>query len=152
VYQVDDIAMAGGIASNRVNVGIYPGLKVIEGDGRFDLFTGLNRGDPSDPMPGASDLTRWGDDTSPNSRSRLGNVTNVGLGDITLVGDDVRFLAQVRSPGWHPARVLTGPAFNPVAGNGAGARAAALPDGGLVSVSSELVSGIPQIVLRARRP
>ena len=152
VYQVDDVAIASGIPSNRVNIGTYPALRLVEGDGRSDLFQGINRGDAGDPMPGFSSLTRWDDDTTPNTRSRLGNVTNVALRDITLLGDDVRLQVQVRSPGWHPARVQSGPSFNPLSSTGPGARAVVLEDGGIVAVGSEVVAGLPQVVVRARRP
>ncbi|TMQ71217.1 MAG: M6 family metalloprotease domain-containing protein, partial [Candidatus Eisenbacteria bacterium] len=151
VSQVDDVTMISAMASNRVNTGSYPGLRVVEADGRSDLFQGINRADRGDPMPGSSALTRWADDTTPNSRSRFGNVTNVGLRDITLVGADVRFTALVRSPGWEPARNHSGASFNPVAGTSSGARAVPVDGGGVASVSSELVAGIPQIVFRSRR-
>ena len=151
VYQVDDAAIAAGIPANRVNYGIYPALRVVEGDGRTDLFQGINRADAADPMPGGSGITRWDDDTQPSTRSRLGNVTNVALRDIAMIGDDVRFTAQVQSPGWLPARAQSTPSFNPYPSTGPGARAVVLEGGGIAAVSSEYVSGIPQIVLRARR-
>ncbi len=152
VYQVDDYAIAAGIGANRVNSGIYPALRVVEGDGRQDLFQGINRGDTGDPMPGSTNLVRWDDDTSPSTRSRLGNVTNVALKDITPTGDNIRFYAQVRSPGWEPPRTQSGPSYNPVAGSGSGARATLTDGGAVVSVNSEVIAGVSQIVVRSRRP
>jgi hypothetical protein len=135
-----------------VNNGFFPALRVIEGDGRHDLFQGINRGDPADPMPGSSGITRWDDNTTPNARSRLGNITNVALRDIAMIGDNLRFTAQVQSPGWLPARAQSTPSFNPVPSNGPSARAVTVEGGGIVAVSSEYLAGIPQVVVRSRRP
>jgi M6 family metalloprotease-like protein len=150
LYQVDEIAMRQGLPSNRVNIGLYPALRIIEGDGRQDLMAGLNRADASDPLPGLSRLVQWGDATTPNSRSILGNVTHVGVEEVELAGDDVRFLARVRAPGWQPARSLTGSGYQPVLPNGPGPRAALLPGDGIAAVTSEIVQGRPQVVFRER--
>ena len=150
VYQVDDAQIAAGIPSNRVNNGFFPALRIIEGDGRTDLFQGINRGDPADPMPGSSGITRWADDTWPNTRSRLGNITNVALRDIVMIGDNVGFTAQVQSPGWLPARVQSTASYNPMPSTGPGTRAVMLEGGGIVAVGSEYLGGIPQVVVRTR--
>jgi immune inhibitor A len=152
VYQVDDLVIRGGIPSNRVNSGLYPGLRIIEGDGRSDLILGFNRGDPSDPMPGSTGLQRWADDTSPSSRSSRGNVTHVALGDFAPSGDDLRMFAQVRAPGWQPPRVQSGPGFDPLPTTGPGTRAVLLDDGSLEAVTSEMVGAVSQVVVRTRRP
>jgi immune inhibitor A len=152
VYQVDDVAIRSGIPSNRVNVGIYPALRIVEADGRQDLMQGWNRGDASDPMPGAAGFFRWDDATLPSSRSIFGNVTHVGIEDIRLQDEDVRFLARVRARGWQPVRYLTDPGFDPVPGSGPAARAVVLPGGAIAAVTCEVIAGRPQVVFRERRP
>jgi immune inhibitor A len=150
---VNDVFMASGIPSNNVNYGIYPGLQIVEADGRRDLFQGINHGDPGDPMPGGSDLTHWDDATLPNSRSLFGYVTNVAIRDIAPVGDDLRLSVQVRSPGWLPPRVESGPDYQPIDATGHGSRAVLLDDGAIAAVTSEAVAGgAPQVVVRDRHP
>ncbi len=151
VYQVDDVAIRAGLPSNRV-IGGYGGLRVVEGDGGQELMLGQSRGDGADPMPGTTGLTRWDDGTWPNSRSRDGNVTYVGLLDMSSVGDSMRFRVHVRAPGWQPPRRESGPGFLPVLGSGPATHAALLQDSSIVSVTSELIAGRPQVVFRDRRP
>src|SRR5262249_48791906 len=109
-------------------------------------------GDSSDPFPGSEHVTTWNDETSPNSRSNLGNVTYVGLSNITVATDSARFQVQVRAAGWQPARNASDPGLVPVVGPGRGTRAGCLPDGSVVAVTSEYVNGRAQIVLRTRGP
>ena len=151
VYQVDDVAIHSGIPSNHVNSSFYSGLRLVEGDGGRELMTGLSRGDAWDPLPGASHLTRWDDDTHPSTRSILGNVTHVALENIQTLGDSMGFRVRVRPRGWLPAQVRSGPSYLPIVGGGPAARAAMQADSGLVAVSSEIVGGRPQVVMRSRR-
>ena len=152
VYQVDDIAIRTAIPSNRVNNGFYPGLRLVEGDGGRELMNGLSRGDAFDPIPGANGLTRWDDATSPSTRSILGNTTHVALSEIQALGDSMSFQLYVRPRGWLPAQIRSEPTYSPVVGRGPAVRALMTADSGLAVVSSELMGGRPQVMLRTRRP
>jgi immune inhibitor A len=151
VYQVDDAAITSGIPSNHIINSFNTALRLVEGDGGHELMNGQSRGDAWDPMPGASGLTRWDDDTHPNSRSVFGNVTHVAMSDIQATNDSMRFRLQVRPRGWLPAHAFSSPPYVPVVGGGPATRAVMLADSSLVAVSSEFVSGHPQVVLRTRR-
>lgn len=113
VYQVDDAAIGARLASNRVNAGPVPGLRILEGDGRSDLITGRNRGEGSDVLPGPQNRTQLDDDTSPSLRSIGGAVTNLALTGITRVAGDVRASLQVRAPGWLPAEPVADAGASP---------------------------------------
>jgi hypothetical protein len=110
IYHLNDAAIQAGLPSNHVINGFSPALRVVEGDGRQDLTTGLNHGEASDPFPGGSRVFTWNDETSPNSRSTIGNVTEVGLSNISAAGDSAHCQVQVRAPGWLPARSASAPA------------------------------------------
>ena len=152
VYHLNDARILAGMPSNHVINGYPPALQVVEGDGRQDLITGDNHGDSSDPFPGSTRAMSWNDQTFPNTRSLIGNVTHVGLSGIQVAGDSARFTVQVRAPGWQPARNASDPGLVPVLGPGRGARAGLLPDGSVVAVTSEYVNGRAQVVLRTRSP
>src|SRR5262249_51205528 len=79
-----------------------------------------------------------------------GAPTNIALRDITLVGDDVRFQAQVRAPGWLPASDQGDLQYDPVGGSGTSTTAVADGPGDIASVSSELRGTHAQVVLRSR--
>ncbi len=121
---------------------------VVEGDGDYDLQLGRNRGDASDPLPGALGITRLDDFTVPALRSFDGSLTNSALEDIASVGDSSRVRLRVRPLGWQPAEDWTGAGFNPVTSR-TPARAAGHDDSGIqYVVTSEYLSGRPQVVLR----
>jgi immune inhibitor A len=152
IYHLNDAAIQSGLPSNHVINGFTPALRVVEADGRQDLLIGDNHGEASDPFPGSTGDFAWNDQTTPNSRSTLGNVTNVGLSNISAAGDSAHCLVQVRAPGWLAARNASAPGLSPVVGPGRGTRAGRLPDGSVVAVTSENVNGKAQIVLRTRNP
>ena len=152
VYQVDDGLIAARLASNRVNSGTPPGLRLVEADGRNDLMLGLSRGDSWDIFPGTGQVRTMDDDTSPSTRTYSGSPTNTAIRNITPIGDTVRFDAQVRAAGWRPPADVTGGPYLPVAATGPGRRAALLQDMTAVVVGSENVGGVPQVVFRARNP
>ncbi|HEV2104704.1 MAG TPA: M6 family metalloprotease domain-containing protein, partial [Candidatus Eisenbacteria bacterium] len=150
LYQVDDAVIGQRIGSNRVNTGPTPGLRIVEGDGDYDLYYGVNRGDGNDPLPGLSGRADLDDETSPSLRSISGAVTNLALDDITRVGDAMRIAVHVRAPGWLPAVDAAGAAIQSQPAFGPAVRALTTPEGTAYWVSSELVGGATQILLRQR--
>src|SRR5207249_7354401 len=45
VYHVNEDVITSGMAANRVNAGVVPGLQIVEADGQYDISAGRNRGD-----------------------------------------------------------------------------------------------------------
>ncbi len=151
VYHLDEAGIEARYAANRINAGPTPGLKVVEADGRDDLFLGANRGDGSDPFPGDLGVTAIGEDSWPSTATFSGAPTGVALRDIAPVGDAMRFTLQVQAPGWLPARDRTEPGFDPIEVYSP-ARAAVVGIDGTISMArSEARGGVPQVVLRTRR-
>jgi M6 family metalloprotease-like protein len=150
VYHVDENVMALGVPSNRVNTGTTPGLRLVEADALNDLVAGRNRGDERDPFPGYLGITVFDDDTRPSTRTYRGAPTNIALRAIEAVGDNMRFLLQVRAAGWDTSTPMTQGDFNPVWPSGAANRAVSMADGSVIAAFSEPVAGRPQIVLRSR--
>lgn len=151
VYQVDEALIGQRLAANRVNTGPTPGLRILEADGDFDMGRGSNRADTSDPFPGALGRTRLDDETSPSLRAISGAVTNLALEGITLDGPNVRVLLQVRAPAWNAAEDQTDPGGAMLTDPGPATRAVVTPQGDEYFVTSDLRSGLPQILLRERR-
>ena len=150
LYQVDDAVIGSRLASNRVNSGPTPGLKLLEGDGDGDLGTGWNRGDANDPLPGALGVTRLDDDTRPSLRSMSGAVTNLELDDIELVPGGARALLRVRAQGWQDVAIGADPAFSPIPDPGRSHHAFVTPQGREYEVFSDSRSGSAQVLLRTR--
>ncbi len=151
LYQVDEASIGQRIASNRVNAGLTPGLRVVEADGHTDLTAGGNRGDSGDPLPGTSHRVRMDDETTPSLRSVAGAENNLALEDITLLGDDARATFRVRAPGWLPAREVSDPLYAPAgAVSTISHRSVVTPQGGVFTVSADARTGRPQITLQAR--
>ncbi len=150
VYHVDEAAIGAGLPGNRINAGLNAGLRLVEADGDYDLLYGRNRGDANDPFPGAFGRTFIDDATAPSTRTFSGSATNLALRDITPVGSDVRFLAQVRAAGWLPPADQTDVDFAPVNAYGPAITAAADVPGNIYTVRAESRTGRPQIVLRTR--
>jgi immune inhibitor A len=150
VTQVDDVMIGALIGANRVNTGPTPGLRILEADGNFDMYHGYNRGDVSDPFPGAAKRTRIDDLTTPSTRTFLGSPTNISLENITRTGRNVSVRLRVRSPGWDVAHELAPGAGEPVQSFGAATRAVVSPSGDAWQASSELVGGRLAVVVRAR--
>ena len=115
-------------------------------------MNGLSRGDAWDPLPGAGSVTRWDDDTRPNTRSILGHPTHVALNEIQALGDSMSFWVQVRPRGWLPPQVRSEPGYSPLVARGPAVRALITADSGLAIVTSELIGGRSQVFLRTRRP
>lgn len=148
---LDQDVIDGAIASNLVNAGLTPGLVVVEADGSHDLTTGGNRGDSGDPFPGAAGQTFVFDDlVSPNTLTFSGNPMGVGLFEIASAGGDWSFLAQVRAPGWQPARDVTVGTYSPVDAQTPAITAVRTDDGRVHAVGAESRSGHLQVVLRTR--
>jgi M6 family metalloprotease-like protein len=150
LYHVDETSLATRIAANKVNAG-FPGVTIVEADGRSDLVTGSNRGEASDPYPGSLGVLSVGEGAAPNTATFGGAPTGLALSDITPVGDSVRVTLQLQAPGWLPPRDRTRPGYAPIEGGGP-ARTAAIDAAGDLDVArSEMRAGLPQIVVRSRR-
>lgn len=147
VYHVDETLLGARTPHNLVNVGPEPALVLVEGDGDADLVVGRNRGDGSDPLPGALQRTFVDDESTPHLRTFAGNVTQLALADITRTGDLVRFRARVQAPDWAPPQDATSPGFDPFPSYGPAVTAAVDSRGVSHLVRSERRDGRPQIVL-----
>jgi len=151
VTHVNDDVINSGIAGNRVNSGLTPGLVVVEAHGGHDLTTGINRGDTGDPFPGASGQTFVFDDmTAPNTLSFSGHPMNVGLLDIHGTSDGFGCTAQVRATGWQAARDVTEGSYAPTDALTSAQSTLRTADGTVYTVCSESRSGRLQVVLRTR--
>jgi immune inhibitor A len=150
LYHVDDAAIGLGIPANRVIGGANRAMELIPADGQPDLINGLNRGDVRDPFPGGLGVTRIDDFTIPSLQTFAQEVTNLALKDITPIGDDTRFMAQVRAPGWLPAEDHSLGTYQPVASFGPATRAVRADDGTISWVGSETIGGRAQVVLRSK--
>jgi len=150
ITHVDESVIGALLSSNRINAGLTPGLRIVEADGRGDLVSGANRGDPSDPFPGSTAATAFNDDTPGNSRTFSGAVTNIGLSQFAPSGTDIGVRVQVRARGWSLVEDHTDGIFSPVASSSAATVAVTDTFGTLDAVAAELRGGIPQIVLRER--
>ena len=151
VYHVDDAAIGQRLTANRVNVGLTPGIQVVEADGGYAMANGGNRGDPGDPFPGVTGRTTLNDETSPSTRTFSDAHTNIGLSGITTVGTSMQFQIQVRAPGWLGIEDHTDGSFNPAGFGGGGNSVVTDTFGTVTAVESENRGGIPQVVLRERR-
>ncbi len=150
VYHVDEGVISQRLAGNHVNVGMTPGLLILEGDGDDDLVRGTNRGDANDPLPGAMNRTAVSDETLPNLKSFRGAYSNLALGDIERIGQDVRFRLQVRAPGWGSQRPVGAP-FGTTYDSGRPGRWARTDSERRVhAVRSAWIAGRTQIVLDSR--
>jgi immune inhibitor A len=150
VHQIDEAVIGQRITSNRINTGPTPGMRVLEADGQFDLYTGLNRGDASDPFPGSARRTRIDDLSIPSTRTFSGLPTNISIEDVARVGRNVSLRLRVRAPGWQSSRDVSGGAGQPGPTIGAATRAVVSPAGRSWLVSSEVVAGRNAIVVRER--
>lgn len=150
LYQVDDGVIGARLASNRVNIGFVPGLRLVEGDGDSDLTRGANRGDANDALPGALEVTRLDDDTRPWLRSNNGAVTNLALDALELLPGGARAHFQVRAPGWLQPEVDPNPGFSPMPDPGRSRHAFVTPYGDEYEVFSDRRSGVAQVLLRSR--
>ncbi len=149
VTQVDEALIGLRLSSNRVNTGPTPGLRVIEGDADADLLRGFNRGDASDPLPGALAIGRLDDDTSPSLRSIADAATELWLDPIETRGDSVRVRVGVFPRHWQPESAT--PVDHPIASFGPARRFRVRPDGTQVLVRSEQTAAGVQVVLHERR-
>ena len=158
IYQVDESVLTPlAVAANRINAACTPGLRLVEADGFGDIVLGRNRGDDRDPFPGAFGRTEIDDETTPNTHAASpscyagpGAATGIALRHIGLVGDDVRYLIQVRPAGWEPPVSTISGSFAPIWPSGAANRALTTADGSVVYALAERRAGRPQIVLRSR--
>jgi immune inhibitor A len=150
ITQVDEALVGSRIGANTINTGPTPGLRVLEADGDFDLFRGANRGDPADPFPGLRKRTHLDDTTVPNSRTFLGAPTNISLEDIARTGRNVTVRVRVRAPGWQAAHRLAPSGSEPLEVFGPAPRAAISPSGRAWIVNSEVMGGVPRVMLRER--
>jgi hypothetical protein len=125
-------------------------MRIVEADGNYDLFYGLNRGDQSDPFPGTSHRTHIDDLTTPSTRTFLGAPTNISIENVARVGRNVSLTLHVRAPGWQGPRDVATGAGEPALTFNAAARAAISPAGRAWLVSSEVVSGRNTVVVRER--
>lgn len=149
ITQVDEAAIGQRIATNRVNAGPRPALRILEGDADADLLRGFNRGDAADPLPGSLGITHVEDDTAPSLRSIAGAATDLVLDDITRIGASVRMRVGVVPRGWQPSG-LTG-VQRPVASFGPARRFRVRADGTQLLVQSEQSASGIDVVLHERR-
>jgi len=149
VYHVDELVIGQRLQSNQVNTGLEPAMVLVEADGRGDLRRGWNHGDSTDAFPGALHRTSVGDDPAPpNTATFRGAPTNLALSDIATQGEGVRFLAQVRAPGWQAASDPVGAGYSPASGFGSGNRVVIDAQGVISSVESETRGAHAQVILR----
>jgi len=148
VYHVDEAAIGARLSANRINVGLTPGLRLVEADGDTDLVVGRNRGDGLDPFPGGLQVRTIDEDTNPGTQTFLGGVTNLAIRDIALDGWDVTMQLQVEAPGWEPIADYTSSDFQPLE-MGSPPGLVADGSGTVYTVRSELRSGRSQVVLRS---
>jgi len=149
ITQVDEAAIGQRIATNRVNAGPTPALRILEGDDDADLLRGFNRGDGADPLPGVLGIDHVDDDSSPSLRSFSGAATELALSGITREGDGVRVRVGVQPRGWlasEPTLVQ-----QPVAAFGPARRFRVRADGTRLLVQSEQVAGGVRVALHERR-
>jgi M6 family metalloprotease-like protein len=77
-------------SGNNVNVDpTHKGVDLEEADGRDDLDFSRNRGDASDPFPGATGSTEFTSATYPSSDSYAGSFCSVGVRSISASGGGV---------------------------------------------------------------
>lgn len=149
-YQIDEAVLGSRLPSNRVNIGLFPALRVLEGDGDQDLMRGFNRGDSGDPLPGSSGVTLLDDETTPGLRSLSGSPTNLALRDLTPVPGGTRLRLEVRARGWSaPAALVAQPQPVQLA-SGPGLRAVRADDGREHLVTAEVHEGHTRIAWRER--
>ena len=149
ITQVDEAVVGSKLAGNRINTGPTPGLRVLEADGDFDMFSGANHGDPNDPFPGQRRRTRLDDLTTPSTRTFQGAPTNIALEDIGRSGRNALVRVNVRAAGWiAPSAISLG---SEVLQSFSGARRAAVaPNGKAWLASCEPRDGRIAVVLRER--
>ena len=150
VHQVDEAMIGQRIASNRINTGPTPGMRILEADGNYDLYYGFNRGDASDPFPGTARRTYANDLTIPSTRTFGGSPTNIAIEDVARVGRNVSLRLRVRAPGWQVPRDVATGAGEPSLAFTAAARAAVSPAGRAWLISSEVMDGRNAVVVRER--
>ncbi len=150
IHQVDEAVVGPLIIGNRINSGLTPGMRILEGDGDYDLYYGVNRGDANDPFPGQRQRTRLDDLTTPSTRTFLGAPTNIALESITRMGRNVSVRVKVRAPGWQPARTLAPGAAAPLETPGPAARSAVSRSGRAWQVSNEEIDGRLRVAVRER--
>ena len=150
IYQVDETGIGQRLAANRINSGPIAGLRLVEADGDSDLILGRNRGDANDPFPGLLGRTSIDDASTPSTRANSGAPTNTALRNIQLLGSLARFDVQVQSPGWLRSEDHTTPGYQPVETYLPAPTTVVGSDGRLLRAGSEVLNGIPQIVLRTR--
>lgn len=146
---VDEALIGQRIASNRINNGPTPALRIIEGDADADLIRGFNRGDAADPLPGSRAITHVDDDTSPSLRSISGAATDLVLDGVTRVGDGVRVRVGVQPRGWLASQATL--AQQPIAAFGPARRFRVRADGTQLLVQSQQGPSGSQVVLHERR-
>lgn len=84
VWHVDDEMLHAPLLVNRGTNGAPRGLTLEEADGLFNLNgASPSSGEPSDPYPGASGNTSFGQGTSPNSNDNLNRPTQVQVASIS---------------------------------------------------------------------
>ncbi|TEB09723.1 M6 family metalloprotease domain-containing protein [Pelotomaculum propionicicum] len=76
---------------NNISNGHY-GVALVQADGRNDLEHGANRGDASDPFPGAGNVTSFTDNTTPGSKLYNGTQSNISLMNISEAGQNVNLV------------------------------------------------------------
>ncbi len=129
VYHVNEVIIGSGLSGNQVNPREFPGLLLVEADGRGDLMSGYNRGEAQDAFPGPLGRTELNDLTTPSTRSFSLAPTNVALREMRAVGENLRFVAQVQPAGWAPARAWSAPGYAPWLSYGSGSPAGVQDDG-----------------------
>ncbi|MBI1796576.1 MAG: M6 family metalloprotease domain-containing protein [Candidatus Eisenbacteria bacterium] len=150
LYHVDDSVIGFGLPGNRINAGANPGLRIVEADGQYDMVAGRNRGDVHDPFPGSYGRTDIDDDTDPSTRTFRDAVTQTALHQIAFSGTTAHYRVQVRAQGWQPQLIASPGGFDGPLPSSPANRAVQLADGSPVTVTSEMVAGRAQIMLRSR--
>ncbi|HTQ45527.1 MAG TPA: M6 family metalloprotease domain-containing protein, partial [Polyangiaceae bacterium] len=150
ITMVDDAIIGGSLASNRINAGPSPGLRVLEADDRFDLVSGYDHGDPGDPLPGSLNVVHLDDNTLPSLRMMSGAVTNLYLDGVSRAGPATQVDLHVRAAAWQPIDDATETGYNPTTGSSRAHHAVVSPTGDEYESFSDRRSGVSQILLRTR--
>lgn len=89
IWHIDETVTSDNSANANKN---DPLVKLIEADGRNDLYYANNRGDTGDPFPGSSNKQTFNDSSTPNSRlynnaSSSVSVTNISASSSTMTAN-----------------------------------------------------------------
>ncbi|MDZ4840261.1 MAG: M6 family metalloprotease domain-containing protein [Bacteroidota bacterium] len=93
IWKINDSVLFSGEIFNRTNTSKeFPGVMLVQADGKIDLDTVKgkgNRGDAGDLFPGTSFNTEFSDVSKPSAKLVFGQKSYVKLTDIKIVNDSL---------------------------------------------------------------